>query len=373
MQEQISSGAQSGDAGGKSVQPHVQSRALKRIRLLSVAVIAYNEESCIDDILGDLVSQSFDHARVEVILVDGCSSDGTKGKMLFFARANKKNGRGFHRVLVLDNPKRIQAAACNVALRAYEGDAFMRIDAHARIPSDFIENVVGVLDEGFYACGGPRPTAVSDPTPWRNTLHVAEESAFGSSIADYRRAGARRFVSSIFHGAYRREVFERVGLYNEALVRTEDNDMSYRIREAGFEIVSDPSIRSVQYMRSSLFRMLKQKFGNGYWIGRTLYVQPRCVRPYHLVPFAFVCGVIAMLALGVLVSWAPFLACAVAYLLLCAGLSVRAATQTPAKERNVTMVALPLVFALIHLSYGVGTAVGIVRGKPAPFEVEAGC
>ena len=348
-------------------------RAIKDIDLISIALVAYNEESDIEKIFSDLVEQSFRHDLIEILLVDSRSTDTTKKKMLSFAGRNSDPSFGFRRIEVLDNPKRVTPAACNVALRAYEGDAFIRIDAHARIPSDFIESIVGVLDEGFYACGGPRPTAISDPTPWRNTLHVAEESAFGSSIADYRRAGARRFVSSIFHGAYRREIFERVGLYNEALVRTEDNDMSYRIREAGFEIVSDPSIRSVQYMRSSLFRMLKQKFGNGYWIGRTLYVQPRCVRPYHLVPFAFVCGVIAMLALGVLVSWVPFLACAVAYLLLCAGLSVRAATQTPAEERNITMVALPLVFALIHLSYGVGTAAGIVRGKPAPFEVEAGC
>ncbi len=364
MHAKASPSAQADDQRAEALRLQVP----KRVELLSVAVIAYNEESCIDGILGDLAAQSFDHARMEVILVDGRSSDGTKERMLSFARANEEGGGGFRRVLVLDNPKRIQAAACNVALEAYAGDAFVRIDAHARIPSNFAERVVAVLDEGFYACGGFRPTAVDDPTPWRCALHVAEESAFGSSVADYRRAGQRRCVSSIFHGAYRREVFERVGGYNEALIRTEDNDMSYRIREAGFDIVFDPSIHSVQYMRSSLGRMLRQKFGNGYWIGRTLYVQPRCVRPYHLVPFAFVCVVLAMLVLGLLVSWLPFFACAAAYLLLCAGLSLRAALQAPASERNATMVALPLVFALIHLGYGAGTLAGIASGRPTGFK-----
>lgn len=334
--------------------------------IVSVAIVAYNEESCIEGILSDLTSQGYPHDRIEVVLVDGASSDGTKRKMIDFAERNERGENGFCRVVVLDNPKKVLPAGCNVALRAYSGDVFVRVDAHARIPSDFVENIVSVQKEGIFACGGPRPTVVEDPTPWRRTLHVAEESAFGSSVADYRRAGGRRVVSSVFHGAYRREVFDCVGLYNESLVRTEDNDMSYRIRRAGYDIVFDPSIRSVQYMRSSLRRMLKQKYGNGYWIGRTLYVQPRCLRPYHLIPLAFVLGVLAVALLGCLVSWTPFAVCAVLYVLLCVLLAVKAACTAPAEERNATMVALPLVFALIHLSYGVGTVVGIVRGRPRP-------
>lgn len=342
--------------------------------IISVAVVAYNEESCIEGILSDLTAQEYPHGRIEVVLVDGASSDGTKRKMLDFAGRNERGENGFFRVIVLDNPKKILPAGCNVALRAYTGDVFVRVDAHARIPSDFVESIVLVQKEGIFACGGPRPTVVEDPTPWRYTLHVAEESAFGSSVADYRRAGERRAVSSVFHGAYRREVFDRVGLYNEELARTEDNDMSYRIRHAGYDIVFDPSIRSVQYMRSSLGRMLKQKYGNGYWIGRTFYVQPRCLQPYHLVPLAFVLGVLAVALLGCFVSWTPFAVCAVLYLLLCVALAVRSACVAPAEERNATMIALPLVFVLIHLSYGIGTAVGIVRGKPKPsgFASEAG-
>ena len=333
--------------------------------VVSVVVVAYNEESCIGGVLSDLAAQNYPHEKIEVILVDSASSDGTKHEMIGFSERNVDEGMGFLRVVVLDNPKKILPAGCNVALRAYAGDVFVRVDAHARIPSDFVRNAVSVLDEGIYACGGPRPTVVEDPTPWRCTLHVAEESAFGSSVADYRRAGERRTVSSVFHGAYRREVFDCVGQYNEALARTEDNDMSYRIRRAGFDIVFDPSIRSTQYVRSSLTRMLRQKYGNGYWIGRTLYVQPKCIRPYHLVPFAFVLGVLALALVGCFVSWIPFALCGIAYLFLCIALAVRAVCAAPASERNATMAALPLVFVLMHVSYGVGTVAGLMRGKPA--------
>ena len=112
---------------------------------------------------------------------------------------------------------------------------------------------------------------------------------------------------------FRREVIERVGLYDERLARTEDNDYFYRVREAGYKIRFDVRIQSKQIARSSLKRMLKQKYGNGYWIGRTMYVQPKCFRAYHFAPFAFVLGIILLACVGFLRGWAPFVACAALY------------------------------------------------------------
>ena len=181
-----------------------------------------------------------------------------------------------------------------------------------------------------------------------------------SSPADYRQGIEGKEVASLFHGAYRRCVVEEVGPLNEGLLRTEDNDWYYRMRQAGYRLWFDPSIRSQQFARPTLRRMLKQKYGNGFWVGRTLFVQPKCLQLHHLVPLAFVLGIAAMGVVGFAFSWVPFGVCAVLYLLLCVALAVKAVVQSD--ERNWTAAALPLVFMGIHLSYGIGTLFGLVSG-----------
>ncbi len=336
------------------------------IKLISLGVVAYNEQDALPGLLAQVRAQDLPHECIEVVLVNSASTDGTRACMEDFAASNVQrdaaDGYGFANVQVLDNPARIQAAGWNVAIRNFTGDALVRVDAHASIPSDFLSANVAVLNEGEDVCGGMRPTMIEpgQETPWRQTLYLAEESAFGSSVADYRRACEPRYVDSLFHAAYRREVLAAVGFFNEDLLRTEDNDFHYRVRRAGYRIKLDPRINSKQFIRSSLSRMLKQKYGNGYWVGRTVFVQPDCLKTYHFAPFVLVAGALVLLAVGVAFSWLPFAACAALYALLCCALSVYAVSQSDV--RNATMIALPVVFADIHISYGFGTLFGLVKG-----------
>lgn len=332
----------------------------KNIGLVSVGVVALNEAAALSALLEDIVNQDYPHENIEVVLIDSGSSDGTRDIMESFAE--KRQELGFSSIEVLDNPKRIQAAGWNVFFRNAKGDVFIRVDGHAAIARDFVSRNVAVLNAGEDVCGGYRPTIVDKGTQsnWAKTLHIAEEAAFGSSVSDYRRGGEARYVDSLFHGAYRREVIEKVGLFDERLLRTEDNDLHYRIREAGYKIRFDPSIRSAQFARSSLKKMLKQKYGNGYWIGRTLFVQPKCLQKFHFAPFIFVLGIIALASIGAFATWLPFAVCAALYAAATVVLTIRAAIQS--SERNWTMVALPFVFFGIHVSYGVGTLVGLIAG-----------
>lgn len=335
---------------------------LPEIKRVTVAVVAYNEGATLDGILSDLKKQTFPHALMEVLLVDSASEDDTKERMLSFSNGNNCSSMGFWDVRVLDNPRRIQAAGWNVALSEYRGDALIRIDAHATIASDFVEKNVAVLNSGECVCGGSRPTVLApgNDTPWCETLHLAEESAFGSSVASYRRKPEAGYVNSLFHGAYRRCVLDEVGGFNEGLLRTEDNDFHYRIREAGYRIRLDPSIRSAQYVRSSLTRMLKQKYGNGYWVGRTVFVQPKCLEIYHFAPFAFVLGMSTFSFLGFLMTWLPLMTAGLSYVLACVLLSLKVVVAAP--DKCLCMIFLPVVFVGIHVSYGVGTVLGIARG-----------
>lgn len=266
--------------------------------LISLCVIALNEEKTIEHLLNDIKKQSFPHSSIQLILVDSCSQDDTKKIMNeFFENSD------FFDIKVLDNIKKKQAAGWNVAIQNAIGDVIIRVDAHASIPTDFIEKNIKVLESGEDISGGKRPNILVNSTNWTELLLTAESSMFGSSIAPYRKSEEKKYVNSMFHAAYRKEVFNNVGLFNEKLGRTEDNELHYRMRKAGYKFCYSPEIVSYQHVRSSLKKMLKQKFLNGYWIGLTLGVCPRCLSLYHFVPASFV---LALIVCSIISLYTPF-------------------------------------------------------------------
>ena len=334
------------------------SERIEPVGLVSLVIVARNEEGCLPQILADIAAQDHPHTNIELLLVDSNAGANEAQRQLMEEFA--QNTHGFRRVVVLDNPAEYLPQGCNIALAAYEGDVFLRVDAHARIPADFVRRCVEVLEEGHDVCGGFRPVVVKEPTAWRDTLLAAETSAFGASPARYRRAQQGMEVNSVFHGAYRRRVFGAVGGYDERLLRTEDNDMSQRIRAAGFRIWMDPRIYSQQYLRPSLQALLRQKYANGYWIGRTLWLKPKAVSLLHLVPCVFVLALFAGVVLGLCLSWLPLLALCGLYLLTDLALSIIAALA--AEKRRASMLALPLIFPTMHIGYGAGTIAGLFSG-----------
>ncbi len=321
---------------------------------ISIAVVAYNEEATLPALLGDLAAQDYPHEKLELLLIDSGSTDRTLELMVDFANRH----RDFAAIQLLSNPHKTLPYGCNVALEAYTGDAIIRIDAHASVPGDFISKNVRLLEAGEMVCGGQRPNIIDHETPWKLTLLAAEQSMFGSSFASYRSGTRRQAVSSIFHGMYRREVYDAVGPYNVHLSRTEDNDMSWRIRQAGYTITYDPDIISYQHTRSSLGGMLRQKYLNGYWIGKTLGVNPRCFSLFHFVPLCFVLGIVLTTALWGLgfpllgkLLWG-------AYGLVLLGCL---ALELGKKPFHWQTLLLPGLIFLLHTSYGLGTLVGLAE------------
>lgn len=320
---------------------------------ISLCVIAYNEEKYLPDLFSDILAQTYPKDRTQIILIDSMSDDITKNMFLQFKAEHEQD---YLAVTVAENPKKWVSAGYNVAIKLATCDIITRIDAHAQIPPEFLANNVRHHEEGEKITGGIRPNIIDEDTAWKRTLLMAESSLFGSSVASYRRNTGKKYVSSIFHGAYRREVFEKVGLYNESLARTEDNEMSRRILDTGYKICLFPDIISYQQTRSSLKTMLKQKYDNGFWVGRTLGIIPRCLSLFHFVPFVFVCGIIAALLLGFVSSVFPILYFSL-YALAAVIMTVKAIWDEP--KRSAVNLLLPFIFFLLHFSYGCGTAVGL--------------
>ncbi len=323
--------------------------------IITVGVIAYNEKKSLGSLLKDICAQTYDHKKIEVILVDGNSTDNTKKIMETFKKNNQKD---FYDVKVLSNPKRTQPCGWNVVLNNYSGDAVVRIDAHASIPSNFIEKNIETLSGGEDICGGFRPNIIDSPTPWKETLLLVETSMFGSSIAPYRRQQGKSYVNSLFHGAYKREVFDKVGFFNESLVRTEDNEIHHRMQQAGFKLCFNPEIISYQHTRNSLKGMIKQKFGNGKWIGLTLSVSPKCLSYYHFVPFLFVMGIIFC---SIFACFGYPLLLEILLLLYSMFDFVNTVSCFTMRDIHFHYFLLPFLFPLMHIAYGVGTLVGIFQ------------
>lgn len=321
---------------------------------ISFIVVAYNAGHCLGALLDDLLAQTVSPAQIEALLVDSASTDDTRRVMETFRE------RAPFDVKVLDNPKRWLASGINVALDAASGDAIIRLDAHARMPEDFLTRNLAALERGEDIVGGC--VAGGDPrTPWESVLRTVDTSRFCGGAAPFRNSGEARYVDTLAYALYRREVYDNVGHYDERLRRTEDNDMHYRMRKAGYRFYFSPDIISYHAARSTMRGQLRQKWGNGYWIGRTMRIQPRCFAPRHLIPAAFVMA-LAVCLLMIPFSTIPLLMLMIPYLACDLFFAVQGA-MSQRQGRVLAFFTLPILFPAVHIVYGIGTLLGLA-GKP---------
>ena len=322
--------------------------------VVSFIVVAYNAQNNIGQLFDCLRKQTYSHGQIEVILVDGNSQDRTKAIMEEFAATAQ-----FRRVVVLDNPKRTLPCGWNVALSQVSGEAVVRIDAHATMADDFIEKNVQRISEGKDICCGKVISILDNADNFGETVNLAENSMFGGSVASFRRAEQPGYVSTGAFAMYRKAVFDVVGEYNERLARTEDNEMHYRMKQAGFCFYYDPGIVTYRQTRPSFGKLVRQKYLNGYWVGLTMGVEPRCFSLYHFVPFVFVLGILFTSILALLgiwqlaaLMWAMYVVVAVAM----AGISAFGS-----RERSGYCMMLPVMFLILHVGYGLGTLIGLIK------------
>lgn len=324
---------------------------------VSFIVIALNASSTITETLQCLCQQTYPHELIEVILIDGNSNDNTKDMMIRF----QESERSFARVKVFDNPQKTLPCGWNIALDNVSGDAILRVDAHTKFPNDFIELNVRNLINGEDICGGKVLNIPQTDSEWGITINEAENSMFGGSIAAFRHADKARYVDTLAFAMYRKKVMDSVGRYNELLSRTEDNEMHYRMRKAGFRFYYDPEIVSCRYTRASFSKLLQQKYMNGFWIGKTLKIEPRCFSLYHFIPGIFVAATMLCVVLSAFkISW-PLLTIWGAYIMTDILMSIIASVNC--SERNLFFVALPFMFMLLHVGYGMGTIIGLFSMK----------
>lgn len=328
---------------------------MKKEKKVTFIVIAYNAGDKLNSLIKDLKNQTYDHKLIEIVLVDSLSTDNTKDIMNDFSKSNNS----FMSVKVLNNPKKVLPCGWNIALKESTGDVILRVDAHSSIPDDFIEKNVKYINQGEKVVGGHRISIIDENNAWQKVLLAAEKSLFGSGIADYRRNETEKYVSTLAHAAYSKSVFNEVGEYNEKLFRTEDNEMHYRMKEKGYKFYFNPEIVSYHHARNDFGKMCKQKYLNGYWIGLTMGVCPKCFSAYHFAPFAFICALIASVLLALFTALKlPLIILLAVYTSVIALISL---VEIIKNKFMIHMFVLPFILFSLHISYGVGTMIGLIK------------
>lgn len=313
---------------------------------MTVLVPAQNEEHFIGTCLASIVSQDYPPDRLEVIVVDGGSTDATAQIATGMAE------RASLPVEVIDNPRGNTSAGLNLGIGRARGDVIVYAIAHGELSADFVRMAVETLERtGADAVGGPIETRGEGT--WGQAIAAALSSPFGVGGARFRYSRQETEVDTVAFAAYRREVFEKVGAFDERMAGDEDGDFHARLRATGGRIVLSPAIHAVYHARSSLGALARQYLAYGAAKARTARRHAGTLRAYHLAP----AGLVAAASLAA-VGPGPLRRVGrvgVGAYLVAAG--VASASRVASAGFRVA-ARLPVVFAVIHLSYGAGWLAG---------------
>lgn len=322
--------------------------------LISVLIVVRNGSQ---DIIGalDSIAQQ-DYSPLEVLVVDGLSDDNTKALAAEYAARHPNFA-----LRVLDNPGRIQASGWNVGIRAASGNYILRLDGvHCRLERGYIHRCLEELlklqqtDATVAATGGRRLSVTRTDNPWSEAIALAQCSRFGVGNATYRLGTQSGFTDTLGVPLYNRDILFKVGLFNEALGRSEDNELHARLRQQGYKLYFLADAVALYHPRTSLPEVAHQMFHNGWWVSATivrLRSFPFGIR--HLVPFLFWLTLLVTGALSAVYFSPRVLFCS---LLACYLLASLAAAIQALPARGAWRIAV--VFWCMHASYAAGTAAG---------------
>jgi len=321
---------------------------------ISIIIPCRNEGKFIRQCLDSVIAQDYPKGKLEVLVVDGLSQDNTRQIVERYAGQ-------YPFIKLLENPKKVIPTAMNIGIRSAKADIVMKIDAHTVYEKDYIAKCVKYLNE--YSADNVGGLAIAVP---RNGTLVAKAIVISLSHPfgvgnSYFRVGLNqpRWADTAFSGCYRREVFERIGLYNENIARSEDVDANSRLRRAGGKILLVPEIKAYYYARSRFREFIAHNFDNGVWITYPLKFGRVLFSWRHLVPLIFVSSLIAtaLLSFSVVAFFWLFLFIAGCYVLANLYFSFRIAIR----ERSLKYLCLmPIVFVMLHVGYGLGSIWGLL-------------
>jgi len=335
---------------------------------VTIVVACRNEIHHIRGFLDSILAQNFHGAGWEAIIADGFSDDGTRNVLTEYCSRHPQ-------LHVVDNPRRIVSSGLNAAIRAARGEIIIRMDAHTRYAPDYCALCLETLEAtGADNVGGPARTNASGT--YARAVAAAYHSRFctGARFHDVNYEG---WVETVTYGCWRKSIFDRIGLFDENLVRNQDDEFNLRLIRAGGRIWQNPRIMSWYTPRTTLSGVFKQYFQYGFWKVAVIRKHKIPGSWRHGVPVLFVIVNLGMLALIPSAVWAHATNIASTAAILwtsmlgCYSLANLVASAVAANSGGWDIFPyLPATFATYHFSWGLGFLVGLVRILPKPAGTE---
>jgi glycosyltransferase involved in cell wall biosynthesis len=322
---------------------------------VSIIIPCRNEKKYIGKCLDSIIFNDYPKNRFEVLVVDGMSNDGTREIV-------KNYSEKYPFIKILDNPKKFTCFAFNIGVKEAKGKIIMLMGAHAGYEKDYISKCLKYLKE-YKAdnVGGIIKTVPKINTLWAKAIAYSLSSFFGVGTSYFRRGSKKpKWVDTVFGGCYKKEVFDKVGLFNEKLIRSQDFEFNKRLKKAGGKILLVPEIVAYYYPQSSLKDFLKHYFRDGVWTTYPLKFGIRIFSWRHLIPLFFVSGLIGLGILSIFFSifWWLFLFIVGFYFLI----NIYFSFTIAKREKDLRFLFLmPITFVSRHLGYGLGPLWGLIK------------
>ncbi len=316
---------------------------------VSVIVPCYNEQATIRFLLDALLAQTYPRAQMEIVIADALSQDATRQVVAAFQQE-----RPDFLLRVVDNARRTIPSGLNLAIAAARGEILLRLDAHSMPIPDYVERCVSALEAGRGSnVGGVWMIRPGGEGWMAESIAAAAAHPLGVGDAMYRFAARAGSVDTVPFGAFRRELIQQIGGFDETLLTNEDYEFNVRIRRSGGIVWLDPQIRSAYFARASLIELAKQYWRYGFWKFKMLRRYPGTLRWRQALPPLFAASLIFLVLFSfflVVAGWILFFEIIIyLFTLMAAGIYLFLRQRKP-----LLIPGLMLAITTMHLSWGSG-------------------
>ena len=325
--------------------------------MLTVICPIYNEEKYIARCIESIMAQDYPKDDLEVLFVDGMSTDRTREIIASYLPQCPY-------LRVLDNPHKIVPYAMNKGISEAKGDIIMRLDGHSLYPSNYFSELVKWHTNlpDAWNIGGVCETKVVNSNKTSEAIAKVMSDKFGVGNSTFRTGSDKKYleVDTVPFGCYKSFVFDRIGLYNEKLVRVQDIELNKRLTHAGGKIYMVPSIHCTYIPRDNYRDFYKNRYQTGYWVIKTCFIThtTKNLGLRHFIPAGFVLALLMPLLLGFL-WWPLFLVSPFVALLYLGCMTMR---SIQIKDEKTSVWHLLKAFCCIHFSYGMGSIKALIDG-----------
>lgn len=318
-------------------------------KTVSIIIPCRNEEKYIKQCIDSFLDQSYPKELIEIIIADGMSTDNTRNIINEISKENSN-------VVLIDNKKITAPAGMNIGIKKSKSDIIIIFGAHAYADKDFVKENVLALQNNDIGCTGGLITTINDGIKGE-AIAEAMSCPFGVGNALFRYADKEAFVDTVGFGAYNRKFIIDIGLFDEELVRNQDDELNFRVQKSGKKILLNPRIKATYFSRGDFKKLWRQYYQYGFWKVRVIQKHKKPASIRHLIPLMFVLfllfgGIASIFSKFILVG---YLLTILLYLILDAAFSIKICNKKTFKQFPYLFVTFPI----LHISYGIGFILGL--------------